>query len=725
MRFFLIVLVMLALFATAWHAAFNGTDYANMKGAPQIEREIHRAALKIMADLGGDPVEIRTSGRQVVLTGHIDSKDRRDHLLDRIGAIRLVSGLSDEMTLLKRADPFTLKVEKSAEGGVSVEGFVPNRRAEDRLLAQAREISGREGVSAKLELASGAPDGNWPGMVSTGMQALGAMMSGTLEISGTEAKLSGVVEDAARKSEVDAAIAAAPMGTWSHDLIAARPADGYIFRASKPLDGAVLVDGNAPDAATAKTLMTAAATITGRTVEGALLTAKGMPGPKWPEQVNQGLEAGSIDLRDWALRIEGTVDTDDDRAKLTPLLGEDWEVAITVRNPTPPGNITLMLGMDGSLKVNGLLPEGLSPQAVAKVLPGADTTGLEPVLRGRRADWTGALDGLSIILPQFEELEVAIAATTITARGILKREFNARGVEAVLRNTVGPVWALRISVLERRPLAELTIVFVDDQIQFSGVVPVGISTEEVLAMAGPGARAMGLTGGGEGNTDDWKKVLTAVTGLIPTFDDMAVEVIEQRVAITGTLRPGYGPEDLQSRLSGQIGDDWDLEFSVNGITANEGDRRRDLTTGAQETYRNGHWLPDVSFTVSSAQCETQFKTALDTQRIDFAEEDFSIDAKYRALLNRLSAIAIRCLNSSALVLEVSGHTASVGNDDENRRVSAQRAAAVVAALAERGVRPGAMVAVGRGEDDPVASNNTAEGRAQNERIAFRWRDSEN
>ena len=79
------------------------------------------------------------------------------------------------------------------------------------------------------------------------------------------------------------------------------------------------------------------------------------------------------------------------------------------------------------------------------------------------------------------------------------------------------------------------------------------------------------------------------------------------------------------------------------------------------------------------------------------------------------AIALQHLGpDQSLVIE--GHTDSRGTPDFNRRLSAARAEAVRAYLVSRGVSPDRVVAVGKGEDDPVASNDSAEGRANNRRV---------
>ena len=79
------------------------------------------------------------------------------------------------------------------------------------------------------------------------------------------------------------------------------------------------------------------------------------------------------------------------------------------------------------------------------------------------------------------------------------------------------------------------------------------------------------------------------------------------------------------------------------------------------------------------------------------------------------ATALRTL-AGGQTLVVEGHTDAVGTSDYNRRLSAARADAVRSYLISRGVPPEQIVAVAKGEDEPVAPNTTAEGRANNRRV---------
>jgi outer membrane protein OmpA-like peptidoglycan-associated protein len=63
-----------------------------------------------------------------------------------------------------------------------------------------------------------------------------------------------------------------------------------------------------------------------------------------------------------------------------------------------------------------------------------------------------------------------------------------------------------------------------------------------------------------------------------------------------------------------------------------------------------------------------------------------------------------------------GHTDSTGNDQYNMDLSKRRAQSVADYLVSTGVDPDKLRVVGRGENDPIASNDTEEGRAENRRV---------
>lgn len=70
-------------------------------------------------------------------------------------------------------------------------------------------------------------------------------------------------------------------------------------------------------------------------------------------------------------------------------------------------------------------------------------------------------------------------------------------------------------------------------------------------------------------------------------------------------------------------------------------------------------------------------------------------------------------------IEISGHTDSVGDSLSNQKLSEQRALAVVDYLIQQGVAPDRLQHKGYGDTQPLAGNDTAEGRQLNRRTAFK------
>jgi outer membrane protein OmpA-like peptidoglycan-associated protein/opacity protein-like surface antigen len=85
----------------------------------------------------------------------------------------------------------------------------------------------------------------------------------------------------------------------------------------------------------------------------------------------------------------------------------------------------------------------------------------------------------------------------------------------------------------------------------------------------------------------------------------------------------------------------------------------------------------------------------------------------------LDLVATSLSNNPDISVEIAGYTDNTGSQATNVRLSQARADAVRAYLASKGVSPARMVAKGYGPDSPIATNATADGRAQNRRVELR------
>ncbi len=118
--------------------------------------------------------------------------------------------------------------------------------------------------------------------------------------------------------------------------------------------------------------------------------------------------------------------------------------------------------------------------------------------------------------------------------------------------------------------------------------------------------------------------------------------------------------------------------------------------------------PDrVVLTASSIQIADKVQFA--TGKAEILPESFS-------LLDDVAKVFTE--NEQIELVQIEGHTDSTGTAAINRKLSQQRAEAVLKYLAGKGVAKGRMVAKGFGPDQPIADNADEAGREQNRRVEF-------
>jgi outer membrane protein OmpA-like peptidoglycan-associated protein len=105
-----------------------------------------------------------------------------------------------------------------------------------------------------------------------------------------------------------------------------------------------------------------------------------------------------------------------------------------------------------------------------------------------------------------------------------------------------------------------------------------------------------------------------------------------------------------------------------------------------------------------------------TDKIYFDTGKATIQSRSFDLLNAIADVLKA--RPDIAKLRVEGHTDDAGPADFNRKLSGDRANAVVTYLISRGIAEARVVGVGIGEDEPIESNRTAKGKAANRRVEF-------
>jgi outer membrane protein OmpA-like peptidoglycan-associated protein len=102
-----------------------------------------------------------------------------------------------------------------------------------------------------------------------------------------------------------------------------------------------------------------------------------------------------------------------------------------------------------------------------------------------------------------------------------------------------------------------------------------------------------------------------------------------------------------------------------------------------------------------------------TNQTAFDTNSSTIKPGFETTMNKIADVVVRYGKTS---LTVVGHTDNVGSNDYNQKLSERRAHAVAQYLAGKRVDPLRLAVSGRGESQPIASNNSDSGRQQNRRV---------
>jgi len=257
---------------------------------------------------------------------------------------------------------------------------------------------------------------------------------------------------------------------------------------------------------------------------------------------------------------------------------------------------------------------------------------------------------------------------------------------------------------------------------------------------------------------DWLAVAPNVIGLLPSVTDGTIMVADQQIRLAarspnpeyldlledalGVFGNGTPVEVVERRitdlapplftvnadseaitLGGSVPSEEIVQLLVDGAAASYGPENvtNNLTVDA-DTYRS-FWMNTTPLIFQLFRVFPSYEIVVEDGLfsgqilggVNFAADSTQITPTAAQALDVGVAVLAR---DPSIGMEIVGHTDSVGGDEYNRNLSAGRAQSVVDYFVAAGIDPARLVAVGAGETQPVADNETAEGRAQNRRVGF-------
>ena len=227
------------LVATGWWGLYQSPQRpANL--AAQLEQDANAA----LARNGYDWAHVRMNGQRAVLKGAAPSEDAAMAAAETvlraawsggvvIGGVTVVEVAVDPG---EPVSPFVWRAEKLADGRIILSGHVPSPMIASQIEAEATRLSRGQSPENHMEVAAGAPGGNWQGVARFGLGLLTELDSGEVRLSDNTLRVGGTELDPAERARLSAQVSALAAPYRGVPLIKGLP----VWTATHSADGLVL-----------------------------------------------------------------------------------------------------------------------------------------------------------------------------------------------------------------------------------------------------------------------------------------------------------------------------------------------------------------------------------------------------------------------------------------------------------------------------------------------------
>ena len=486
-------------------------------------------------------------------------------------------------------------------------------------------------------------------------------------------------------------------------------------------DSGLSLSGLLPASTDREALMAAIAKATDGAPAKDLLESADYPEPEtWEDALDFAVDSLSllprtkISVDSTRVVVKAMVDSPADKRRLETELAraapDDVRLSLDISAPRPvitPFNLRFLIE-NGVAKFDACSAD--TEETRARILRAAGRAGLET-----KADCT---IGLGVPSPKWgEAVEQSIAAlaelgggsltfsdadiSLLVQQGTPQNVFD--DVVGKLESSLPDVFALHAVLLEPEDKSDaaqpefVATLSPEGLVQLRGRVGSELArqTLDSFAKARFSSRSVHMTARvAEGLPRDWS--LRTLTGLeaLTYLSNGAVTVTPDELTVTGDT----GQADASAAISGFLADKLGegSQFSIN------------------VTYREE--LDPIASIPTPEECEAKIASVQSGRKINFEPGSSTIDGNGAAIMDDIAEILREC---GDIRIEIGGHTDSQGREEMNERLSQERAQAVLNELRARRVLTSSFTAKGYGESQPIADNDTEEGREANRRIEFR------
>lgn len=451
-----------------------------------------------------------------------------------------------------------------------------------------------------------------------------------------------------------------------------------------------------------------------------LLETADYPVPdNWRDAVAYGLRAlellprSKISVGADFVNINAISDSAADKRRLETTLAratpESVTLGVTITAPRPVISpfTTRFVKDDDGVRFDACAAD--SPDAERDILAAANAAGFagkSPCVQalgvpsrtwgGAVADVISAVDALGGGTVTVSDTDITLVALQGTNQGTFDR------VIGELENSLPDVFALNAELPAiPNPEAEGPPQFTatrspEGDVQLRGRVPDDLvnMTAENYAMAKFGRDNVTMgTRVVDGLPAGWAVRVLAGIEALSSLSNGSVIVEPNSVLVKGNTGSETAQADITRLLIDKLGQTAQFDIDVTYVKA----------------------LDPVAGLPTPEECVAEIEAVTSARKILFDPGSASITVETQPVVDDIAEILKKCAN---LKIRIAGYTDSQGREEMNQQLSQQRARAVLDALRVRRVPVSSFEAIGFGEADPIATNETEEGREANRRIEF-------
>ncbi len=557
------------------------------------------------------------------------------------------------------AKPYLWSAEYSGRD-LMLEGFVPDDKTKRDLAAFAASRFKGARVTDRTAIAGGVPSG-FASAAMAGLQNLARLDRGKARLVDTTIDLSGHVADraAATASEVDFEATVPPAYTSSTDVsydppkVAEQVAPPKVVETPKPVEKPKVVEAPKPVVKPKVAVL-----------------PKPVATPAQPYEWDALVENGRIVL-------SGTVPNQGARDIVLSLVGSRLPGITVIDN----------LALGGSL-------------------PASDD------------DWLHGIDAGLKAIADLGGGRAHLKERALTVTGVTRDKAMPDYVAESLRLAVpaGFQSASKVDYLApAAPKPYLTTLQYDGlKVAVEGDVPDEASRAKLMAQLKPlfpDREFDDRTALRSGAPDGWLAALTQGVGPLSKLDSGQLILRDRALILSGTTEDEKVLAAARQKVTAILPKGYQGSDQLVFVAPPAPDPKL-LAQKQDESKYDVKKLIKQASPLSAPECQAVLNSAVRGKAF-FATAQSNLDQRSVAALNSVVALAKRCSGTKVVI---SGHTDSDGAVTFNKRLSERRAQSVVDYLQKQGIGPDRLTAIGMGQEQPIAPNDTLANKAKNRRI---------